>query len=165
MQWRSNQRQAFIKTLSQWTADEAGAWLDERPCPDDIASPIEEAFDMTLVVAEAIGRLCQIPYSEWLKGYRRQFAVEIRGNTYRLDFAFVGTSYMVAVELDGHEWHERTPEQVERRNRRDADLQAAGWTVLHFSGRQILRDPVEVIIEVESAIVAMASAKVQPCLG
>lgn len=48
---------------------------------------------------------------------------------------------LVAVELDGHEFHERTKAQVASRNTRDADLQMAGWTVFHFSGSEVVRDP------------------------
>lgn len=46
-----------------------------------------------------------------------------------------------AVELDGHDYHERTREQVTQRNQRDRDLQADGWTVLHYSGSELFRDP------------------------
>lgn len=47
----------------------------------------------------------------------------------------------ICVELDGHEFHERTKEQVNYRNERDRDLQADGWMVLHFSGSELHRDP------------------------
>lgn len=51
----------------------------------------------------------------------------------------------VAVELDGHEFHERTKEQVASRDRRDRALQAAGWLVLHYSGSEFHRSPVETV--------------------
>lgn len=47
----------------------------------------------------------------------------------------------IAVELDGHEFHEKTREQVTARNARDRHLQDAGWTVLRFSGSEFYGDP------------------------
>lgn len=68
-----------------------------------------------------------------------QFEVTADGSRYRLDFAI--EDLQIAVELDGHDFHERTPEQVTYRNVRDRKLQAAGWTVLHISGTELLRGP------------------------
>lgn len=87
---------------------------------------------------------------------RQQMEVEcvVAQRRYRLDFALlpkdglakraaaVGVAVpKIAVELDGHEWHERTREQVVDRNERDRALQADGWTVLHYSGSELHRDP------------------------
>jgi hypothetical protein len=83
------------------------------------------------------------------------------GNRYRLDFAIETPNHMfvelarlcrvafpkIAVEIDGHDFHERTKEQVAYRNQRDRDLQAGGWTVLHFSGTEVNRDPVRCVME------------------
>lgn len=49
----------------------------------------------------------------------------------------------VAIELDGHDFHERTKEQVAYRNERDRYVQAEGWTILHFSGSELYRDPLK----------------------
>lgn len=49
----------------------------------------------------------------------------------------------VALELDGHDFHERTKEQVAYRNERDRDAQSDGWTILHFSGSELYRDPLK----------------------
>jgi very-short-patch-repair endonuclease len=62
---------------------------------------------------------------------------EVDGGRYRLDFAVVEyyvqnipePRIKVAVELDGHDFHERTREQVDTRNIRDRYLGDAGWTV------------------------------------
>ena len=52
----------------------------------------------------------------------------------------------VAIELDGHDFHERTKEQVALRNERDRSApQADGWTVLHFSGSELVRDPLKCV--------------------
>ena len=84
-----------------------------------------------------------------------QEPVTIDGRTYRLDMSLYDTDKVfadqvsvsglrmprVAVELDGHEWHERTKEQVILRDERDRALQAAGWCVFHVSGSAFHRDP------------------------
>lgn len=90
-----------------------------------------------------------------------QYEVRVDQATYRLDFAigYHDRYFMrwhdrrhgaarIAVELDGHEFHERTREQVEDRNRRDRTLASNGWEVLHFAGRELLRDPERVVLEV-----------------
>ena len=56
--------------------------------------------------------------------------------------------YMIAVELDGHDFHERTKEQVTYRNQRDRLLQAAGWAVFHFSGSELYRGQMECVVAV-----------------
>ncbi|MFB3816121.1 MAG: DUF559 domain-containing protein [Candidatus Methylomirabilales bacterium] len=112
-----------------------------------IQSPIEREFLMWWVAAKATGINCDVDIEP-------QYEVSIGEARYRLDFrvflAWPGVLKFaaqhgiefpkIAVELDGHEWHERTPEQVEYRNQRDRDLQRAGWKVFHFSGREVMRD-------------------------
>jgi hypothetical protein len=61
----------------------------------------------------------------------------------------VGAEMKIAVELDGHDFHERTKEQVKLRDRRDRVLQRHGWIVLHISGSELVREPqVEALKEV-----------------
>lgn len=49
-------------------------------------------------------------------------------------------SPFVIVECDGHEYHERTPDQAERDRSRDRAFQQAGFTVFRFTGRELWRD-------------------------
>ena len=58
----------------------------------------------------------------------------------------------IVIELDGHDFHERTKEQVAARNQRDRDIQDAGHKVLHFSGSEFHRDPENGINDVIYAI-------------
>lgn len=133
------QRDDMCARIGTAFGDGVAAILGSLLLPPELSSPIEEVFWLVWkahnwfhgtmggpsfdVVAQLTTTGCPIPY--------------------RLDFALGGPSesYAVAVELDGHEWHERTPEQVALRNTRDRQLQAVGWTVVHFSGRQVLSDP------------------------
>jgi hypothetical protein len=83
------------------------------------------------------------------------------GRRYRLDVAIHdwnddGTlKPILAVELDGHTYHERTPTQVAERNARDRALQMAGWTVLHFSYEEIRTRGLDCAIEVFERFGAM----------
>lgn len=64
--------------------------------------------------------------------------------SYRLDFLVSTYPYdkrtAVAVECDGHNFHERTKEQAARDRSRDRALQSLGLTVFRFTGSEIYRD-------------------------
>jgi hypothetical protein len=90
--------------------------------------------------------------SLWFEGVTvsPQVPVAVGSAKYRLDIA-IGfeyarptgelTTFHVAVECDGHDFHERTKQQAERDKKRDRDLQSIGWRVLRFTGSEIVRDP------------------------
>jgi very-short-patch-repair endonuclease len=66
----------------------------------------------------------------------RQWEVLLGSNWYMLDFALFCAKGKVDVETDGDKWHadrERIPED----NRRNNALEAQGWHILRFYGRQI----------------------------
>jgi len=100
------------------------------------------------------------PDVPWSLHLEAQAEVTVNGRDYRLDFAVWQTDehlpngqamLPLAIELDGHDFHERTKSQVERRNRRDRDLMANGWRVIHFAGSEFHRDPAGCIREVCAA--------------
>lgn len=89
--------------------------------------------------------------------------LDLSGRRIRPDFAFVfsgiaeapeKTATRIVVELDGHDFHERTPEQAQSDKSRDRELQALGWQVLRFTGREVLRDPRQCVQETESLLLA-----------
>jgi very-short-patch-repair endonuclease len=55
--------------------------------------------------------------------------------------SFGDETIRIVVECDGHDWHERTPEQASRDKRRDRFLQRRGYLVFRFTGRDIVHDP------------------------
>ncbi len=69
-----------------------------------------------------------------------QPSLRVGDRAYRLDFAFLSKAGRVAVELDGHDFHERTKEQAARDKSRDRDLTTAGWRVLRFTGSEVYKD-------------------------
>jgi very-short-patch-repair endonuclease len=70
---------------------------------------------------------------------------QVEVDIYRVDFMValrsldLGTAFY-AVELDGHEFHEKTKEQVARDKARDRYLQSRGIAVFRFSGSEIWKD-------------------------
>lgn len=79
---------------------------------------------------------------------------QVKIGPYRLDFALVAAALShdceapekmpllkIAIECDGHDFHERTKEQAERDRARDRFLQGEGLTVLRFTGSEIWRSP------------------------
>jgi hypothetical protein len=87
--------------------------------------------------------------------------VEVSAGKYRLDFVVwlqPDIAYRwdrdgmewpkIAVEVDGHGFHEKTPEQVTRRDQRDRALQQDGWVVFHFSWTELTSRPQQCIGEV-----------------
>lgn len=64
---------------------------------------------------------------------------------YIADFAYIDDkkNIKVLIECDGHEFHQKTKEQVEKDNNRTFDLQSMGFTVFRFSGSQIYNNPLE----------------------
>lgn len=72
---------------------------------------------------------------------------------YRVDFVFGDARKLtlrdcMAIELDGHEWHERTKEQAARDKARDRYLSRTFGRVIHFTGSEIYNDIGECFVEV-----------------
>ena len=49
----------------------------------------------------------------------------------------------LAIECDGHEFHEKTPEQAARDKSRDRDLLNLGYPVMRFTGAEIVSGPLK----------------------
>lgn len=86
-------------------------------------SPIEEMF-----------------WNEWQRqgGKSRidlTYQYKVPDTRYRIDFAYVPK--MIAIELDGHEFHS-SKEQFTRDRQRQRLLERQGWRVMRFSGSEIV---------------------------
>lgn len=83
-----------------------------------------------------------------------QLEVDTDGPRYRLDIAVLDVNadktlrQKIAIECDGHEFHDRTKEQATRDRARDRALQSHGWKVLRFTGSDIVRGPTWAAAEV-----------------
>ena len=115
---------------------------------EECQSPIEELYAIAYNI-----RLMQagFPYKEiiYLIPQKR---IVVNNHTYFADFLidvessqfFISEhNYKLIIECDGHEFHEKTKAQVEKRNVRDMELKSNGYDILHFSGSQIFKDPMK----------------------
>ena len=92
---------------------------------------------------------CKSPVPLWLVP---QYDIVADGRVARIDFAIIPADgsgcQPIAVEMDGHNFHEKTKEQAASDKSRDRALKAAGWTTVRFTGSEIHRDPGERVDEV-----------------
>lgn len=67
---------------------------------------------------------------------------QVRVGQYRIDWsAELRNGKRLAVELDGHDFHEKTKEQASKDKRKDRHLISCGYTVIRFSGSDVWNDP------------------------
>lgn len=71
---------------------------------------------------------------------------------YVVDFAFFCGRERLVVELDGHDFHERTRKQAAHDKRRDRRLVSAGWKVLRYTGSEVYSDVDAVLEEIDAHI-------------
>lgn len=56
--------------------------------------------------------------------------------------AMLGTTMTkFVVEIDGFEWHDKTPAQAEHDKRRERLIQQQGYRLFRYAAREVLRDP------------------------
>jgi len=80
--------------------------------------------------------------------------VDTEVGSYAVDFLIVSEdpsleNVKIAIELDGHEFHEKTPQQVRKDKVRERAIVQQGVTVLRFSGSEVVRDGRGCVEEVE----------------
>jgi very-short-patch-repair endonuclease len=81
---------------------------------------------------------------------------------YRTDFAFVAQDgRKLVVEVDGHDFHEKTPEQAGWDKKRDRYLVLGGWRVVRFTGTEVHRSAFTCASEVLVHLQQIAVTKVQ----
>lgn len=101
-------------------------------------SPIEQQFLCAFLVLNHVNN-CGLDIEI-------QEELNVGSKTYRPDFIIsnsIGEAYNVVIECDGHDFHEKTKQQVIKGNNRDYDLKLDGYEVLHFSGSEIFKDAVK----------------------
>lgn len=109
----------------------------------EISSPIEQIFLMHWEYQ-------RIEYLHGLK-LSPQERVDTGRGKFAVDFVVTrknGESARVAVELDGHEFHEKTAQQVAKDKSRERAIVATGIPVLRFSGSEVFKSPRKVIAEI-----------------
>lgn len=98
-----------------------------------------ETPEMTPI--EQIVYFCLISYLGWgkIKSVKQQSPIGI----YRADFIVEVINYKtamvdnIAIECDGHDYHERTSSQAQHDKKRDRFFQDEGFKVYRFTGSEI----------------------------
>lgn len=144
-------------------------WIDS---PGMCESPLEAAFSIWWRVYDqylGLSALMLVPQHEvdlWVSGQKKRYRLDFMLKPMEMLFETVGEPLgavlKFAIELDGHEFHERTKEQVTLRNQRDRDLQASGWTVYHVSGSEFVNQPEKTLASIyDAATNALIDVRVQ----
>ena len=89
---------------------------------------------------------------------------------YRIDLAVIWWRSSVgqiqlAVECDGHDFHEKTKEQARRGKARDRELLTAGWPVMRFTGSEIFADAARCASDVGNTLFETWVARMQMLLA
>jgi very-short-patch-repair endonuclease len=110
-----------------------------------ITSPIEQIFLMEW-------RFQRIDERHGLK-LRPQHELKIDDVVYHIDFVIEvsGDNSKFAIELDGHDFHEKTKEQAARDRQRERSITKRGYTIIRFTGSEVFSNPrkcVEEVIEI-----------------
>ncbi len=139
-----------------------GAWFDKLesligPLDSELQTPIEQVMGAALVAGRPRFIYKMALEDSWLE-IGPQSEISTSAGDFRVDFELnycredkrtghaVGAT--VLVECDGHDFHEKTKAQAAKDKRRDRALIAKGYTVLHFTGSEIWRDPKKCAAEV-----------------
>ena len=71
---------------------------------------------------------------------------------YRVDFllSFIPdtSESILIIECDSQEWHERTEKERRYEKQRDRYLTSKGYKFLHFTGKEIKQDPIDIAYEI-----------------
>lgn len=102
------------------------------------------------------------------------YSTQVKIDTHRVDFLFatipnpvagptcqiVPVAKFLAVECDGHEFHDRTREQASRDRARDRTLAAKEVHVVRFTGSDIWADPIGCADEVYKILVTKSESAI-----
>ena len=128
----------------------------------EIISPIEQIYYLADIIFSFNGEglLFDSPVSQQeIQCGSKKYVVDFfYSNSVTKDWAkCYGHEYLyndinVIVECDGHDFHEKTKQQVKKNNERQLALQLAGYDVIRFSGSQVYENPMKCVKEVHDFI-------------
>lgn len=111
-------------------------------------SPIEQLMAIELEKIES--RFCDVTGNVEVLGITNQALIKTDITDYRVDFLLevalkkhhkYSKVLKIVIECDGHDFHEKTKEQVRKDNERTRNLQMEGYDILRFSGSEIYQRP------------------------
>ena len=80
-----------------------------------------------------------------------QREISVNDRSYRVDYAIEGTTYQIAVELDGFAYHGNRAAFTYDRLRQN-DLHAAAWTVIRFSYDAVRQDTARCVAQLQAML-------------
>jgi hypothetical protein len=112
-----------------------------------VRSPVEAVFlaEWRYLHVDDRYRLTLLPHQE----------VEVDGHKYTIDFAIHGKGVRIAIEVDGHLFHEKTKVQATKDRRRERAIQKVGYFVVRFTGSEVIsnsRKCVQEVLEIVARI-------------
>ena len=118
-------------------------------------SPIEAAFALALIGMSRLKRGGRAPVQLVEQEHEERFVnlgpvlipqYEWEGK--RIDFKYIEKPFVIFIECDGHDFHERTAYQATRDRRKDRLIQSVGIPILRFTGAEIYHDAIGCAVEV-----------------
>lgn len=121
-------------------------------------SPIEQALALAIYDIGIINFNILFGPDLELEEYNTQKEIAVDGKIYRADIyiqlrLYQQEDYKIVIECDGHDYHEKTKEQVKMNNKRERALKSAGYEVLRFSGSEIYENPYRCASEISQNII------------
>ncbi|MEK5038813.1 endonuclease domain-containing protein [Sporosarcina sp. FSL K6-3457] len=144
------------KSVLDYLDGVTGRLLDEGNEIEDIRilkceSPIEQLMFLAL---EDLFKHFDLFCDRFLFNIEVQEEVVFRNAKYRTDITLSiadmerEINHEFVIECDGHDFHEKTKEQVRKDKQRERRLMRLGYRVIRFSGSEIFEDPDESALEV-----------------
>lgn len=112
--------------------------------PEQIGQGVDN--DHSWIVGELVGEI---------SGDRFKLFQQYVVGDYRVDFCV--PELRLAIEVDGHDFHERTKEQAAADKQRDRALAMAGYRVIRFTGSEIYADPNDAVVECMDVAISLNS--------
>lgn len=147
---------ADVEQRLQWYKQRVASVFEHAVKSDvnfhSVTSPIEQIFLMEwrfLRIDESLDVVI-----------KPQSTFEFDGKKYRIDFVvgWADQKQKVAIEIDGHEFHEKTKAQAARDRARERSIIRGGYTIMRFTGSEVFSDPRRCVQEVAAFILAQKPA-------
>ncbi|WP_421662298.1 DUF559 domain-containing protein [Lysinibacillus telephonicus] len=148
--------------VTKWFNDNASKLITDATNEENgltkCESPIEEVMYLALLNLFQyyqtfqsrfyVEVICQEPVTRKKNSYRTDIWIHVHDMNTVLLGPDQYKMYKFAVECDGHEFHEKTKEQVRSDRFRERCLMKEGYTVVRFAGSEIFDDAQKCALEV-----------------
>lgn len=128
----------YSTSKEQASTYETPLGIDVIPMDEDRVHPMRLAYGLTRENLKAPVDTSRIA---WLYG-------SVRAWSYKIDLLIQCRHQNLAIECDGHEWHDRTKQQASSDRARDRFLLSKGIHTIRFTGSDIHRDANECAVEI-----------------